>query len=190
MANIQHKDITDPNIHEPKGIGTASADQVYVATGLGGGTWKTVDTTLTPYMEFTFSGTARATGLVPLTFTTARDASIGVANNTNRLSVTRTGIYLINLDLIMTTAANAAEQVAVSVRANKALASQSPISAFFKAVSATESSSTTVTKEDVRSAALKLTVGDELGFWLTRVGVQAFSTSVSGVLTICRIGSE
>jgi len=40
MANIQHNTLTDPNIHEPKGVSTASADAMYVATGTGTGTWK------------------------------------------------------------------------------------------------------------------------------------------------------
>lgn len=37
---IEHKNITDPNIHEPKGAGTASADTVYTADGLGSGAWE------------------------------------------------------------------------------------------------------------------------------------------------------
>ena len=30
---VEHVDITDPEIHEPKGVSTASADQVYEADG-------------------------------------------------------------------------------------------------------------------------------------------------------------
>ena len=36
---IQHNAITDPDIHEPKGASTASADQIYVSDGAGSGTW-------------------------------------------------------------------------------------------------------------------------------------------------------
>jgi hypothetical protein len=39
MADIQHKDLTDNNIHEPKGITTALAGQVYVADGSNSGDW-------------------------------------------------------------------------------------------------------------------------------------------------------
>lgn len=39
MANVQHKDLTDDNIHEPKGITTALDGQVYVADGANGGEW-------------------------------------------------------------------------------------------------------------------------------------------------------
>lgn len=39
MANIEHASIDDPNIHEPKGISTATADQIYVSDGAGSGDW-------------------------------------------------------------------------------------------------------------------------------------------------------
>lgn len=41
---IEHKDIPDGNIHEPKGITTAVVDTVYVASGSGTGIWKKVPT--------------------------------------------------------------------------------------------------------------------------------------------------
>jgi len=39
MANVQHSSLTDPNLHEPKGISTASANQLYLSNGSGSGTW-------------------------------------------------------------------------------------------------------------------------------------------------------
>lgn len=36
---IQHVDITDPQIHEPKGASTAAQNTVYVANGAGSGSW-------------------------------------------------------------------------------------------------------------------------------------------------------
>lgn len=39
---IQHEDIADPFIHEPKGVAAASADTVYVADGAGSGTWEKI----------------------------------------------------------------------------------------------------------------------------------------------------
>jgi hypothetical protein len=38
MADLQHATLTDPDIHEPKGISTATSGQIYVATGGGSGT--------------------------------------------------------------------------------------------------------------------------------------------------------
>ena len=43
--SVEHKDITDNNIHEPKGCSTATANRVYVANGAGTGSWKKIDTT-------------------------------------------------------------------------------------------------------------------------------------------------
>lgn len=40
MANVQHSAITDPNIHEPKGVSSAAAGKVYVANGSGSGSWQ------------------------------------------------------------------------------------------------------------------------------------------------------
>lgn len=42
MADVQHVDITDPDIHEPKGAAAASGDTVYVADGAGSGTWQQI----------------------------------------------------------------------------------------------------------------------------------------------------
>ena len=40
MATINHKDIPDGERHEPKGVSTATAGQVYVASGSGSGSWR------------------------------------------------------------------------------------------------------------------------------------------------------
>lgn len=42
MADIQHKNITDPEIHEPKGITSAAPGLVYVSGGSGTGAWDRV----------------------------------------------------------------------------------------------------------------------------------------------------
>lgn len=38
--SVQHAVITDPNIHEPKGIATAAVNTIYKADGLGSGAWE------------------------------------------------------------------------------------------------------------------------------------------------------
>ena len=40
MANVQHNALTDPNLHEPKGIAAASDKQLYVSNGAGSGNWR------------------------------------------------------------------------------------------------------------------------------------------------------
>lgn len=39
MATINHSTLTDPYLHEPKGVASAGAGTVYVANGSGSGTW-------------------------------------------------------------------------------------------------------------------------------------------------------
>ena len=36
---VEHVDITDPELHEPKGVAAANAGEVYVANGAGSGSW-------------------------------------------------------------------------------------------------------------------------------------------------------
>lgn len=40
MANVNHSTLTDPYLHEPKGVASANANEVYVANGSGSGSWK------------------------------------------------------------------------------------------------------------------------------------------------------
>lgn len=40
MANVEHSSITDPKIHEPKGVAASAAGKVYVADGAGSGAWE------------------------------------------------------------------------------------------------------------------------------------------------------
>lgn len=44
MADIQHADLTDPELHEPKGAAAAAADLVYVSDGAASGAWQAIDT--------------------------------------------------------------------------------------------------------------------------------------------------
>jgi len=39
MAEIAHSALTDPNLHEPKGVSTAATGTVYRANGSGSGAW-------------------------------------------------------------------------------------------------------------------------------------------------------
>ncbi len=43
MANIEHSSITDPDIHEPKGIAAAAVDTLYIADGAGSGAYAKID---------------------------------------------------------------------------------------------------------------------------------------------------
>jgi hypothetical protein len=43
VANVQHSSLTDPNIHEPKGITTAAGNTVYMSNGSATGSWTNVN---------------------------------------------------------------------------------------------------------------------------------------------------
>lgn len=44
MADLDHKDITEAFLHEPKGVSTATAGQAYLADGAGSGVWTNLET--------------------------------------------------------------------------------------------------------------------------------------------------
>lgn len=45
MANVQHSSLSDPNLHEPKGVSSAAANGVYLSNGSGSGAWTPVNRT-------------------------------------------------------------------------------------------------------------------------------------------------
>jgi len=54
---IQHSVITGADLHEPKGVAAASANEVYVADGSSSGAWSilTTSTMALPKGKFSFS---------------------------------------------------------------------------------------------------------------------------------------
>ena len=65
MANISHQTLTDPYLHEPKGISAATANEVYAANGSGGGAWQHIYTH--GIEDFNHSGPSQAlTAATPL----------------------------------------------------------------------------------------------------------------------------
>lgn len=52
MANVVHSALTDPNLHEPKGIAAAPAGQVYIADGAGSGDWLEFSRYVNGYVAF------------------------------------------------------------------------------------------------------------------------------------------
>lgn len=98
----EHKDITDPNIHEPKGIDTASSGQIFVADGVGSGSWQTAtfpsqtgnngrilgnDGTSPTFMNGKLAAKCKVSGLAALTAgnTTASDGTLTGALNIARV---------------------------------------------------------------------------------------------------------
>lgn len=88
---IQHASISDPYVHEPKGVSVAASGSVYVSNGAGSGTWKRIDSTAIAGL----SGDGGSTNLRPVSngtngFNLKTDSAYGVmeiVNNTNAFVV-------------------------------------------------------------------------------------------------------
>lgn len=66
MADVQHNALTDPNLHEPKGVAAAAADKIYVTDGAGSGAFHTTaDITRTGIYDYNDLTTAST----PITLT-------------------------------------------------------------------------------------------------------------------------
>lgn len=52
MVDINHSNITDPYLHEPKGVASAPMGSVYFSDGTGSGSWKTHHQVVAAYIPF------------------------------------------------------------------------------------------------------------------------------------------
>jgi len=99
----EHNTITDPELHEPKGVAAASSQQVYVSDGAGSGDWRYIPhsslyyddigtgTTIASPTSYTLIGPATVGDTVPREFT---------HNSLGRL--TYTGATTIDIQLLVT----------------------------------------------------------------------------------------
>ena len=110
---VQHKNITDPDIHEPKGVASAAVGKVYVSDGAGSGTWKYpsgyahgeiyIDAGVTTQALSVGSGYAK---LNPTGEWTAGVSSvITLSPSTGEITLTEAGNYMINFWCQFSTAA-------------------------------------------------------------------------------------
>lgn len=60
-----HKDLTGADLHEPKGVAAAAANNVYVADGAGSGTWKKLTLSTLDLTSVQSPNTYRLTGVIP-----------------------------------------------------------------------------------------------------------------------------
>jgi hypothetical protein len=110
MANVNHSTLTDPYLHEPKGVSTASSGQVYMANGSGSGTWtpkenlvelslegyiENISAASTVYVPVPFAGTVMKVVTVLEGAIGSSDATITVSNaaaaSMGTITVTHTG---------------------------------------------------------------------------------------------------
>jgi hypothetical protein len=117
MANIQHAVLTDPQIHEPKGVSTAASGKVYRANGSGSGTW--VFPSGHAYGELYITGGTTAQTL-PAASATAKlnpsgewtangNANVTLSAANGQMTVLEPGEYQLNFWVSFTTASAAAQ---------------------------------------------------------------------------------
>lgn len=99
MADIQHRDIPESGLHEPKGVSTAANGTVYVADGVGSGSWEEVQ--LTPpelQIERLLDGLSTAGNQQPSALDTPLQIEFGGAQLTpsDPVSLSSTGVLSIN----------------------------------------------------------------------------------------------
>jgi hypothetical protein len=95
MANVNHSTLTDPYLHEPKGAASATSGSVYVADGLGSGSWTKAHSHVNGFIPFdattpayTHSVTTGYTALDPTFSITTNDGFSGTDTPNARLIYT------------------------------------------------------------------------------------------------------
>lgn len=95
MATVNHSTLTDPYLHEPKGVAAASSGSVYVADGAGSGDWVKGHAHINGYLPFDavtpayqHSVTTSFTALNPTFSVTNADGFTGSATPNARLIYT------------------------------------------------------------------------------------------------------
>ena len=105
-----HASLTDPELHEPKGVASASLGKVYRADGSGSGAWTDpkVFSTKPQYGELILAANATATTLTAASTVydiagTWDDTLLsGFTQSTNRLVVPTSGVYRIDANVVLT----------------------------------------------------------------------------------------
>ena len=95
MANVNHSTLTDPYLHEPKGVAAATNGSIYIANGSGSGSWTKAHSHINGYLPFdavgpayTHSVTTGYTAINPTFSTTLADGFTGSATPNARLIYT------------------------------------------------------------------------------------------------------
>lgn len=112
MATVQHSELTDPNIHEPKDITTAQDGQVYVADGANSGNWVFpaghaygelfISEGVTSQTLSSASGTSKLNPTGEWTTNGNANVTLSAANGT--ITILQAGEYQLNFWITFTTA--------------------------------------------------------------------------------------
>lgn len=110
---IQHKSIPDADLHEPKGISSATVDKAYISNGLGSGSWQVIPGRAHADMYIDAGATTQALSsasayakLNPGTEWTSGVSNIlTISPSTGEITLGLAGTYLINFWITLTTTA-------------------------------------------------------------------------------------
>lgn len=122
MANVNHSTLTDPYLHEPKGVASASTGEVYVANGSGSGAWEDhrrsvftlhfedISTASSLYFPIPFGGTVSRVTSVLKASIAGSDLVVTVKNSSSStmgtLTVTQSGSAAGDVDFLNPTTNN------------------------------------------------------------------------------------
>jgi hypothetical protein len=94
----EHKNITDPNIHEPKGVSVATVGTTYIADGTGSGAWSAIPLDLSGMViERLVDGFSTATSQEPVGLDTALQIEFGAGETSVPVTLDATGKITINI---------------------------------------------------------------------------------------------
>ena len=115
MANVNHSTLSDPFLHEPKGVASASSGDVYLANGSGSGTWTSRQSMLTVqfpdissasnlYVPIPYAGTITKIQSVLTAAISGGDAVFTVTNSSGSsmgtLTITQSGSAAGDVDIL------------------------------------------------------------------------------------------
>lgn len=94
----EHKNITDPNIHEPKGVSVATVGTTYIADGAGSGAWSAIPLDLSGMViERLVDGFSTATSQEPVGLDTALQIEFGAGETSVPVTLDANGKVTINV---------------------------------------------------------------------------------------------
>ena len=150
---IQHRTITDPQIHEPKGVAAAASGEVYVANGAGSGAWAAgisgqqvqigyatsgtqIQASTTIPLDDTIPQNTEGTELITLAFTPKSASSTLIIEGFCFYSSTQTGTLALfvdsTADALAATAADAGSNTATDISVKHSVASGSTSARTYK----------------------------------------------------------
>lgn len=129
-----HSSMTDPELHEPKGVSTADSGEAYIANGLVSGSWVVppyvltgviddVSTSSTIYMAIPFAGVVKKVTTVLAGSLTTADATVTVkdasGSSMGTLTITQSGSAAGDVDSLVPVSNNTvANDSKISIETN------------------------------------------------------------------------